>query len=81
MNKVTKPASVAVAKTPVVKNETKAGAVKKPVAVVKPTAVAKSNAAAPLKKDGTPDKRYSANKHLKSDGAKDMRYKENKKHS
>lgn len=32
-----------------------------------------------LKKDGTPDKRYAANKHLKADGTKDMRYKENKK--
>ena len=31
------------------------------------------------KKDGTPDKRFAANKHLKSDGTKDKRYKENKK--
>lgn len=34
---------------------------------------------APLKKDGTPDKRYKANQQkLKKDGAPDMRYKENK---
>ena len=34
---------------------------------------------APLKKDGTPDKRYKANKQkLKKDGTPDMRYKENK---
>ena len=31
------------------------------------------------KKDGTPDKRFAANKHLKSDGTKDKRFKENKK--
>lgn len=35
-------------------------------------------AAAPMKKDGTPDKRYKANKKLKSDGTPDKRYKENK---
>ena len=33
----------------------------------------------PLKKDGTPDKRYKANQQkLKKDGTPDMRYKENK---
>lgn len=37
-----------------------------------------AKAAAPVKKDGTPDKRYKANKHLKSDGTPDKRYKENK---
>ena len=31
-----------------------------------------------LKKDGTPDKRYKANKHLKKDGTPDKRYKGNK---
>jgi hypothetical protein len=30
-----------------------------------------------LKKDGTPDKRYKANKKLKKDGTPDKRYKEN----
>ena len=43
-------------------------------------------AAAPTKKDGTPDMRYKANKeadktpakHMKKDGTPDMRYKENK---
>ena len=42
--------------------------------------------AAPTKKDGTPDKRYKANKtaadttkHMKKDGTPDKRYKENKK--
>ncbi len=41
--------------------------------------------AAPMKKDGTPDKRYKENKEvkqagvpLKKDGTPDMRYKENK---
>jgi hypothetical protein len=33
----------------------------------------------PLKKDGTPDKRYNANKHLKKDGTMDMRFKTSKK--
>ncbi|WP_374441958.1 hypothetical protein [Epilithonimonas sp.] len=31
-----------------------------------------------LKKDGTPDKRYKANKMLKKDGTPDKRYKANK---
>jgi hypothetical protein len=36
--------------------------------------------AGPLKKDGTPDKRYKANKApLKKDGTPDMRYKVNQK--
>lgn len=34
--------------------------------------------AAPLKKDGTPDKRYKASRKLKKDGTPDKRYKENK---
>jgi hypothetical protein len=34
---------------------------------------------APVKKDGTPDKRYTANKQLKKDGTPDKRYKQNKK--
>lgn len=33
---------------------------------------------AKLKKDGTPDKRYKANKMLKKDGTPDKRYKANK---
>lgn len=32
-----------------------------------------------LKKDGTPDKRYSSSKKLKKDGTPDKRYKENQK--
>jgi methionine-rich copper-binding protein CopC len=35
-------------------------------------------AAAKMKKDGTPDKRYNANKNLKKDGTPDKRYKTNK---
>lgn len=31
-----------------------------------------------MKKDGTPDKRYKANKTLKKDGTPDKRYKANK---
>jgi hypothetical protein len=33
---------------------------------------------APMKKDGTPDKRYKENKKMKKDGTPDKRYKENK---
>jgi len=49
---------------------------------------AQAKPAAPTKKDGTPDKRYKANKvaadttkHVKKDGTPDKRYKENKKKS
>ncbi|MCC6309059.1 MAG: hypothetical protein IT248_11275 [Chitinophagaceae bacterium] len=45
---------------------------------VKTKSVSPVTNAGPLKKDGTPDKRFAANKHLKKDGSKDMRYKENK---
>ena len=38
-----------------------------------------TNVTSPLKKDGTPDKRFSSNKNLKKDGTPDMRYKTNKK--
>lgn len=48
-------------------------------AVVKPATESK----APLKKDGTPDKRFKENKKakgpLKKDGTPDKRFKENKK--
>lgn len=53
--------------------------------VVKPAAATSPGAAAPLKKDGTPDKRYKANQAsaaagpVKKDGTPDMRYKANKK--
>ena len=53
---------------------------------IKPSATAKVvsiQAASPLKKDGTPDKRFKTNQPvagpLKKDGTKDMRYKTNKK--
>jgi hypothetical protein len=63
-----------------------------PVAKAKTTPVASKQvagaktSAAPLKKDGTPDKRFKANHvaafgSLKKNGAPDMRYKANKKHS
>lgn len=45
------------------------------------TAATQAKAAGPLKKDGTPDKRYKENKqmvHVKKDGTADKRYKENK---
>lgn len=47
---------------------------------VKPTLETKakpasSNSAIKMKKDGTPDKRYKANRHLKKDGTPDRRYK------
>jgi hypothetical protein len=51
----------------------------------KPPTPAKATVAGPVKKDGTPDKRYKANKTpaktagpLKKDGTPDMRYKANK---
>jgi hypothetical protein len=65
-----------VTKTPVVKPDVTKGPVKTPPAVTKPA----GNTVA-LKKDGTPDKRFSANKHLKADGTPDMRYKNNKPHN
>ncbi len=47
-----------------------------------PAAVKESSAtatAAPLKKDGTPDKRYKKHsQHVKKDGTADKRFKENK---
>ncbi len=47
----------------------------KPAATMKPAA---APAAAKMKKDGTPDKRYKENKNLKKDGTPDKRYKANK---
>ena len=68
------------------KTATKAPATEKVKTTAKAPAADKQNpsAAAPgvLKKDGTPDKRYKANKTatgpLKKDGTPDMRYKSNK---
>ena len=85
INNVTKPAPAAVTKTPVVKTETKAVVAKTTPVAAKPVAVAKINTAAPLKKDGTPDKRFKTNTGvtagpLKKDGTADMRFKANKKH-
>ncbi|MFT3910478.1 MAG: hypothetical protein QM737_13720 [Ferruginibacter sp.] len=50
-----------------------------PAAAATP-APAATNAVTPLKKDGTPDKRFKAKKAtpVKKDGTPDMRYKENK---
>ena len=69
---------------------TPATPVKKEAKATKPaaasTAPAKTATTAPVKKDGTPDMRYKANKetavpvtHAKKDGTPDKRYKENKK--
>lgn len=57
----------------------------KTVVITKPAIVIKTNTTAPLKKDGTPDKRFKARSvtvagPLKKDGTPDMRYKVNKKH-
>jgi len=75
LNKPTKQATPAVAKTPATTKST-----------VTTKTVAKTNATTPLKKDGTPDKRFKTNQDvaagpLKKDGTADMRYKANKKHS
>jgi hypothetical protein len=48
-----------------------------PVKSAKVQAPAKSNTAIKTKKDGTPDKRYTASKQLKKDGTPDKRYKKN----
>ncbi len=50
----------------------------KPRKALNATAVTPVKAAGPVKKDGTPDKRFKANKKLKKDGTPDKRYKENK---
>ncbi|MFT3676413.1 MAG: hypothetical protein QM781_10980 [Chitinophagaceae bacterium] len=45
------------------------------------TAAVQAKTTGPLKKDGTPDKRYKENKqmvHVKKDGTADKRFKENK---
>ncbi|MEP7374274.1 MAG: hypothetical protein ABI675_12840 [Chitinophagaceae bacterium] len=73
LNKTTKSATPALVKTP---------ATGKAALTTKP--VAKVNAPPPLKKDGTPDKRFKANQGvaagpLKKDGTPDKRYKANKK--
>ena len=57
----------------------------KTVVITKPAVIIKTNTTAPLKKDGTPDKRFKARSvtvagPLKKDGTPDMSYKVNKKH-
>ena len=47
-----------------------------PAAKLAPVNVTKTNR--PVKKDGTPDKRFKANNHVKKDGSPDLRYKEHK---
>lgn len=90
---ISKPAPVTVTKTAVVSKPavvTKTVVVSKPVAVTKtvvvtkPGVVTKTVSASPVKKDGTPDKRFKASAvtpagPLKKDGSADMRYKSNKK--
>ena len=44
-----------------------------------PSLEMKTTVAAPVNKDGSPDKRYIANKMLKKNGTPDKRYKANKK--
>ena len=41
-----------------------------------PSVTDKKQTAAPVKKDGTVDRRYKQNKHLKKDGTPDKRFKE-----
>ncbi|MBK1894450.1 hypothetical protein [Chryseobacterium paridis] len=48
------------------------------VKTAKPAVASTSADGMKMKKDGTPDKRYKANKHLKKDGTPDKRYKANK---
>jgi hypothetical protein len=55
----------------------------KPVTTIKPATTGVKPMAvtttAPLKKDGTPDKRFKASQKLKKDGTPDRRFKSNKK--
>ncbi|MDE3234899.1 MAG: hypothetical protein KGO81_03015 [Bacteroidota bacterium] len=70
------------------KKDDKAKATKKEMKAMPPKATTKAAAkpaAGPMKKDGTPDMRYKANKEaakpagpIKKDGTPDMRYKANK---
>jgi len=71
--------------TPVVKKEAATQTVKvKEAAKVKPATPATTTTTGPLKKDGTADMRFKANKEkpasgpLKKDGTPDKRYKANK---
>lgn len=73
------------AKTPVV-NKTVTASTSAPAMQAASKAIVK-NTAKPLKKDGTPDRRYKANKrmakvhHMKKNGSPDKRFKENKQPS
>ncbi len=76
LNKVKTTATTATVTKPApVKQEVKS------VAAIKPAATAKHNSIVQLKKDGTPDKRFTAKAPVKKDGTPDMRFKANKKHS
>lgn len=66
-SQTTKPDSLKTVKKEIKKNATK----------IKKSDSATTAYGAKLKKDGTLDKRYKANKKLKKDGTPDKRYKEN----
>lgn len=72
-----KQAKVVKMNTPAAKPATQVPVAKPAPAPAKPVVAAGTH----VKKDGTPDKRYSENKRLKKDGTPDKRYKENKKSS
>ncbi|MFT3680930.1 MAG: hypothetical protein QM791_11695 [Ferruginibacter sp.] len=61
--------------TPAKKEHNKA----KTTAVATAGKTSETTAAPVTKKDGTPDKRFKANKHLKKDGTADKRFKDHKK--
>lgn len=71
----TTPAKPAQEKTKTAKKATK----ETQAATATAPATTAAASAKPLKKDGTPDKRYKENKHVKKDGTADKRFKENKK--
>lgn len=88
--KTVTPAPLTVAKAPIAKQPTSMGTAKPAPVVAKqiilaPTvAKTNTNTANPLKKDGTPDKRFKTNSAdtkgpVKKDGTPDMRCKTNKK--
>jgi Tfp pilus assembly protein PilV len=75
-------ALICMATTTNAQNKNASKQAKAATAAVKPAA---AKQAGPMKKDGTPDKRFKANKEaagtMKKDGTPDMRYKANKKKS
>jgi len=72
------PAKTHQTKTKHVKKEATAAKTKASASTTQATTASAATASTPVKKDGTPDKRYKQNKHLKKDGTPDKRFKGSK---